>query len=86
MLKKLKFDSKYHTPIILLVLAVIVFTITTVKTSEQLTKQSNTIDSLRMELEACDMENNLFGTVLNQIKESDSEALKKAIETLENNQ
>ncbi len=86
MLKNMKFESRYHIPIILLILSVILFTITTTKTSNQLSKQSDTIDSLRMELNACDMENNLFGTVLNQIKESDSDVLIKALETLEKNQ
>lgn len=83
MLNKFKFDIKSHISTILLIISVIVFTITTNTMSNRLSKQSDTIDSLSMELNACDMENNLLGTVLNQINQSDSEVLKKAIETLE---
>jgi hypothetical protein len=74
---------KKNISTVLIILITIVFLISANTMSNRLTTQSDTIDSLRMELEACDMENNLFGSLLNQINKTDSNVLINAIETLE---
>lgn len=81
------FNLNKTTIVITLVsIITVIFTISFISTSNRLSKQSEIIDSLHMELNACDMENNLFGTILNQIKKTDSMVLINAIDTLEKNQ
>jgi hypothetical protein len=68
--------------VIILVITTILFTVNTYKMSNQLSQKSEIIDSLNYELLACDTENVVLGTVLNQIKEYDSTVFNNAINKL----
>lgn len=71
-----------HLILIAFILTTIVFTVSTIDLSNKLSKKSEIIDSLNFELSACDTENVILATVLQEIKENDSVAFNKALNNL----
>lgn len=67
---------------ILLILVTSIFIFTTYRMSNVITNKTDTSDSLKYELMACDSENQMLGTLLFQIKKNDSQVIINAIDSL----
>ena len=67
---------------ILLILITLIFTFTTYRMSNTISYKSDIVDSLKYDLIACDSENQMLGSLLNQINKNDSQVIINAIDSL----